>query len=559
MEGLALGRAALVMAVCSLGGVSIAGCVVGQKPAPAPQRAAYAPPNAANASYQANPNAVRPEAHRPRSPRQKATGLLFLAGSQNQRLVSYDVVDGVGVIEGDILLGPANTIPLRYGLPWAPATNVRSAVATASRSHLWPKGEIPYVIDGTVTPDKIAAIHRAIAHLNQTELEIRPRRAADADYVVFNASGDGCSSYLGRIGGPQEIQVAECGEGSVIHELLHAAGFYHEQSRGDRDEHVTIMWDEIDPAYHSAFDKRDGRGQDIGSYDYGSIMHYGTHGFSRSGRPTIVPKSNVRIGQREGISQGDRAAISELYGSGAPPGPQPPPPPPGPQPPPPSPGPQPPPPPPGPQPPPQPPSSWNGSFAGSYTSARGDVTCAQTGASVSCQFPGGSMFCQANGARLDCGWTGGGSGRATFQRQSSGLVAGTYGDFFSADSRGKWDLVPAGGAPPPGPGPVPPPAPQPTASAPLAGNYASTRGAMTCSESGASLGCTFKDANGSGRLDCLKDQSGLQLSCTWLTFLPPGSGRATFRRSSTAERNLTGTWGHFHADTGGGAWELRGQ
>ncbi len=101
-------------------------------------------------------------------------------------------------------------------------------------------------------------INSAIAQINQTELKVRPRAASDNDFVIFHdsGSGSGCSSFLGRIGGSQQIEVADCGQGSVMHEVLHAGGFYHEQSRGDRDEFITIVFDEIAPEFRDEFEKR---------------------------------------------------------------------------------------------------------------------------------------------------------------------------------------------------------------------------------------------------------------------------------------------------------------
>ncbi|GFQ88605.1 metalloendopeptidase, partial [Trichonephila clavata] len=51
------------------------------------------------------------------------------------------------------------------------------------------------------------------------------------------------------------------------------------------------------------------------SYDYNSIMHYGSHRFSKNrGVPTIIPlKKNVTIGQRKGLSKSDILKIVKLY------------------------------------------------------------------------------------------------------------------------------------------------------------------------------------------------------------------------------------------------------
>jgi hypothetical protein len=195
---------------------------------------------------------------------------------------------------------------------------------------------------------------------------------------------------------------------------------------------------------------------------------------------------------------------------------------------------------------------------------RGNVSCNQGGLFVQCQYPGGSLFCAANGPELSCTWSGGGQGRANFQRQASGVLAGTWGDGFSANSRGQWDLVPAASgqtaasapsAAPPSPASPPPSAPAATAS--LSGNFTSTRGPMSCVESGASVGCNFQESDGvNGRLDCAKSQNGLELSCAWITFFPrPATGRAAFTRPSTGDRRLTGSWGPFLAATGGGKWD----
>lgn len=75
-------------------------------------------------------------------------------------------------------------------------------------------------------------------------------RTDEQDYIMFNNDRGGCYSYLGKQGGGQVInfRYPECMRktGTIQHEMMHALGFIHEQSRPDRDEYVTIHWENVD-------------------------------------------------------------------------------------------------------------------------------------------------------------------------------------------------------------------------------------------------------------------------------------------------------------------------
>ena len=141
------------------------------------------------------------------------------------------------------------------------------------------------------------------------------RAAGYDDYVLFEPSS-GCASYVGRqlTEDAQSLWVADsCSVGSIVHEIAHAIGLFHEHTRPDRDNNVTVVWDEIvaDKAFN--FEIYEDGAESWGGYDYESIMHYGEYFFSRRGERTIIAPPNVDIGQRVALSENDVDTIDRMY------------------------------------------------------------------------------------------------------------------------------------------------------------------------------------------------------------------------------------------------------
>jgi hypothetical protein len=187
---------------------------------------------------------------------------------------------------------------------------------------LWTNSTIPYVIGSGFSTAMLGQINFAIDYLNKsTNLCVIPK-TNQTNYVKFVPS-NGCNSWVGMIGGEQIINLDDIGDnfgcwyGSIAHEIIHAAGFWHEQSREDRDNFIDIFWNNIIPSTSSNFDKHVTDGQDIGNYDYASIMHYDAYAFSINGQPTIKRKNGATdlIGNRNYISGTDIEAINLLYDS----------------------------------------------------------------------------------------------------------------------------------------------------------------------------------------------------------------------------------------------------
>lgn len=242
--------------------------------------------------------------------------------------VTYNVIEGVAIFEGDIALGtPEEVDSVVRAVQSESADAVRGLALTASAGELvhgvgipglrfrWPGGLVPY----TVVQALRTVVNQAIAHF-QTNTRIRfvERTAANAaqfpNFVAFEQQ-DGCWSQVGMRGGRQVISLGAGCEttGIAVHEICHALGLWHEQSREDRDQNVRIVWANIEPGREHNFNQQITDGDDIGGYDFGSVMHYGRRAFSRNNQDTIVPLGGQAIGQRNGLSAGDIAAIRAMY------------------------------------------------------------------------------------------------------------------------------------------------------------------------------------------------------------------------------------------------------
>ncbi len=219
--------------------------------------------------------------------------------------ITYERKNGMNFFQGDIVLSDQQL---------AEGGTTHKGGAAFSR---WPNRTIYYTIASNMGSININKINTAVNEYNSKTNTRWVQRTNQSNYVEFifgSSNGSDGWAHIGYQGGKQTISLDQyISVGSVIHEMGHTVGLYHEHCRQDRDQYVSIQWGNIQDGQAYNFNKYTS-GTDIGPFNINSVMMYWPTSYSKNGLPTIkrADGSNFTY-NRTGFTTGDINTINAMY------------------------------------------------------------------------------------------------------------------------------------------------------------------------------------------------------------------------------------------------------
>ena len=136
----------------------------------------------------------------------RSTGQCVAPGSPSTVDASCEVINGMAVHDGDIVVGTVEEVAALHKsrLAIKNATGswpVRRDISPVEDKYLWPDGVVPHVIDPDFNEEGVQSIQAAIDHWNSKTVITLVERTTESDFVRFRHEGDSwCAAELGRRG-----------------------------------------------------------------------------------------------------------------------------------------------------------------------------------------------------------------------------------------------------------------------------------------------------------------------------------------------------------------------
>ncbi|CAJ0595932.1 unnamed protein product [Cylicocyclus nassatus] len=166
--------------------------------------------------------------------------------------------------------------------------------AYVPKSYKWPNNRLYFSFyPNTSAATKAIARKGAKFWHDNTCIDMIEKSSANARVAIYE--GTGCSSNLGHLNRLQNLSLNNPGctmYWKASHELAHALGLHHVQTRYDRDNYLKVDVKNIpeDKLHNFAKTEKSEFSTYNIPYDFGSRMHYGAYDFAKdSSMPSMIP------------------------------------------------------------------------------------------------------------------------------------------------------------------------------------------------------------------------------------------------------------------------------